>query len=386
MTEDSLTRYAAAKLERLASSGLLRELAPTRARAGAVVTRAQEDLVSFASNDYLGLSRHPDTVAANIAATREAGTGVGASRHITGEHPLYARLERALAELKRTEDAVVFGSGYLANIGVIPALVGRDDLIVMDELCHSCLFAGATLARSKIVVFEHNDVASAAALIARHRGDHTHCLVLTEGVFSMDGDRAPLRRLLEVAREADAWLMTDDAHGFGVIEDGRGSAFVDGKPLPIPLQMGTLSKAVGAYGGYLCTSHVVADLIRNRARSLIYTTGLPPGVLAAALKGVEIIASDAELVAKPLANATYFAELRGLAAPESPIRPIVLGTPQRAMEVSRALEALGFLVVAIRPPTVPDGTARLRIAFSATHSRDDVAGLARALETTLGKA
>ena len=255
--------------------------------------------------------------------------------------------------------------------------------VVIDELCHSCLYAGATLARAKVVTFEHNDASSAAALIDRHRADHPRCLILTEGVFSMDGDRAPLRDLLDIAARTDAWLMVDDAHGVGVVENGRGSVIDNGRPLPIPLQMGTLSKAVGAYGGYLCTSRDVADLIRNRARSLIYTTALPPGVLAAALKGIEIIASDAELVAKPLENAQRFAALCALPPPQSAIVPIPLATPERALEASRRLEQRGYLAVAIRPPTVPEGTARLRCAFSATHTPEQIEGFAVAIRDVL---
>ncbi len=383
MTVDSLNRFAAQKLEQLTATSLHRKLVPTRALTAGVVHRDDRELVSFASNDYLGLCRHRETTAANLAATRAAGTGSGASRHVTGEHPLYGKLERALAAFKGTEDAVVFGSGYLANIGIVPALIGRDDLIVIDELCHSCLYAGATLARAKVVTFEHNDASSAAALIDRHRANHPRCLILTEGVFSMDGDRAPLRDLLDIAARTDAWLMVDDAHGVGVVENGRGSVIDNGRPLAIPLQMGTLSKAVGAYGGYLCTSRDVADLIRNRARSLIYTTALPPGVLAAALKGIEIIASDAELVAKPLENAQRFAALCALPPPQSAIVPILLETPERALEASRQLEQQGYLAVAIRPPTVPEGTARLRCAFSATHTLEQVEGLAAAMTQVL---
>jgi 8-amino-7-oxononanoate synthase len=304
---------------------------------------------------------------------------------VTGNHPLYAPLEQRLADLKGTEDAVVFGSGYLANVGVIPALVGPEDLIVMDEHCHSCLFAGATLAKSHVIRFAHNDAAQAEALLAEHRTQHRHCLLLTEGVFSMDGDRAPLPELLARAQRHDAWLMTDDAHGLGVVCDGRGSGFVDGVPLEIPLQMGTLSKAVGTYGGYVCTSRAVADLLRNRARSLIYTTGLPPGVVAAATKALEIIACDPALVAKPLANAAAFAAALKLPRPQSAIVPIVLGTPERAVQASEALEERGFLVVAIRPPTVPEGTARLRVTFSAAHSAADVEGLAGAMTAVLAE-
>ncbi|HSG64935.1 MAG TPA: 8-amino-7-oxononanoate synthase [Gammaproteobacteria bacterium] len=378
---DTLERFAAQKLADLERAELRRSLQPTTRSSRARTERNAKALISFACNDYLGLSQHPEVVAASCAATQKYGTGAGASRHVSGNHPLYAALEERLAKLKGSEDAVVFGSGYLVNIGVIPALVGPEDLVLIDELSHACLFAGARLARATVLEFAHNDVADAARLLAEHRGRHRHVLVLTEGVFSMDGDRAPLADLLDLTQRHDAWLMTDDAHGLGVVGGGRGSAVVGAEPLPIPLQMGTLSKAVGAYGGYLCASRTVAELIRNRARSLIYTTGLPPGVLAAAHKALEIIATDHALVARPLENARLFAALRGMPGPASAIVPIVLGTPARALEASRALEARGFLVVAIRPPTVPEGTARLRLAFSAAHSGADIERLATAIDS-----
>lgn len=385
LSDETLNLYAAQKLASLERAELRRALSATIRGPGTRVSRGARKLVSFACNDYLGLSHHPEVIAASCEATREFGAGGGASRHISGNHPLYTALERSLAAIKGTEDAVVFGSGYLANVGVIPALVGRQDLILIDELCHSCLYAGATLARCPVMTFPHNDAARLDATLAEHRCEYRHCLVLTEGVFSMDGDRAPLADLLATARRHDAWLMTDDAHGLGVLGNGRGSAVVDGKALPIPLQMGTLSKAVGAYGGYLCASHTVIELIRNRARSLIYTTALPPGILAAASKALEIIGRDHELVGKPLAHARIFAASRGIPEPASAIIPIVLGTPARALQASRALEDRGYLVVAIRPPTVPAGTARLRCAFSASHDLGDVTGLAAAMDAVLAK-
>ncbi len=383
MSDESLNRFVTEKLADLEKRDLRRTLRATGRAHGASVRRGQHELVSFACNDYLNLSQHPEVIAASCAATRALGAGAGASRYVTGNHALYAPLEQSLASLKGTEDAIVFGSGYLANIGVIPALVGPQDLIVMDEHCHSCLFAGAKLAGSRIIEFAHNDAAAAEDLLARHRAQHRFSLVLTEGVFSMDGDRAPLAELLASARRHDAWLMSDDAHGLGVVGEGRGSGTVAGQPLDIPLQMGTLSKAVGTYGGYLCASRAVAELIRNRARSLIYTTGLPPGVIAAATKALEIIATDKALVARPLAAARHFAAIRGMPEPQSPIVPILLGTPTRALDASAALEERGFLVVAIRPPTVPEGTARLRCAFSSAHSQDDIEGLAGALSKVL---
>ena len=351
--------------------------------ASGIGRRGSTNLISFACNDYLGLSRHPDVIQASEEATRKLGVGAGASRLVTGNHSLYQRLEARLAGLKGTEDAVVFGSGYLTNIGTIPALVGRPDLILVDETSHACLHTGARLARSHVLTFKHNDVDDAAKLLRSHRAEHRYCLLLTEGVFSMDGDLAPIAALLELANEHDAWLMTDDAHGLGVVGDGRGSNVDEGTALSVPLQMGTLSKAVGAYGGYLCTSRAVADLVRNRARSLIYSTALPPGTVAAATKALEIIATDQDLVRLPVERARLFTDKLDLPAARSAIVPLLLGSAERALQVSAHLETAGYLVVAIRPPTVPSGTARLRCTFSAAHETADVEGFASAVAEAL---
>ena len=379
MSEKSLKGFALEKLQALRDKHLLRTLIDTERRPRTRIRQQSKDLVSFACNDYLGLSHHPTVIEASREATRTYGAGAGASRLITGNNPLYAGLETALAKIKETEDAVVFGSGYLANVGVIPTLAARHDLILMDELCHACLFAGATLARCRTIRYRHKDTGQLSGLLDEHRSAHRHCLVLTDGVFSMDGDRAPVDELLQICEVHDAWLMTDDAHGLGVIENGRGSGFINGRALPVPLQMGTLSKAVGAYGGYLCTNRDVAELIRNRARSLHYTTGLPPGTLAAATAALELVATDKSLVNKPVARARRFAAQLDLEVPESPIVPIVLGDSRRTSRAAEALRERGFLVAAIRPPTVPEGTARLRLTFSAEHGEDEVDRLATAV-------
>jgi 8-amino-7-oxononanoate synthase len=382
MSNDSLDRFAAQKLESLARRNLRRELAVTDRSGGRVVASRGEHVISFACNDYLGLSHHPEVVAASHEATARYGVGAGAARLITGNHPLYADLERRLATLKGTEDAVVFGSGYLTNIGVIPALAGPRDLIVLDELSHSCLLAGANLSRARVATFRHNDADDAKRILETERQRHRHCLLITEGVFSMEGDLAPLSALAALAERYDAWLMSDDAHGLGVVGGGRGSTFAHGEPVAVPLQMGTLSKAVGGYGGYLCASRTVAELIRNRARTFVYSTGLPPGVVAAASKALEIIATDAALVARPLARARLFTATVGRPLAESAIVALVLGAAERALAVSEKLRSAGYLVPAIRPPTVPNGTARLRLAFSALHSEADVQALAAAVLLT----
>src|SRR5208283_4530861 len=208
-------------------------------------------------------------------------------RLVTGNHPLYEELDSRLARLKGTEAACVFGSGYLANIGIIPAVVGSHDLVLVDEFSHACIYAGAKLSGAKVHRYRHSDVAHAEALMTEHRADHSRALIATDGVFSMDGDLAPLEALSHLAQRFDAWLLADDAHGLGVVGHGRGSSFANGGA-EVPLQMGTLSKAVGAYGGYLCASQAVINLMRTRARPFIYSTGLPPPVVAAAIAALDL--------------------------------------------------------------------------------------------------
>jgi 8-amino-7-oxononanoate synthase len=379
----SLDAAAHAKLAALERRSLRRRLMTTERASATGCVRAGANVVSFSCNDYLGLSHHPEVVAAGIEATRRYGAGAGSARLVNGNHPLYEALEHKLAALKGSEDAVVFGSGYLTNVGTIPALVGRGDLILMDELCHSCLLTGASLSGARVLQFRHNDVAHAAELLGAQRAAHTHCLVLTDGVFSMEGDLAPLPELAALAHEQDAWLMSDDAHGLGVVGDGRGSSFVPTPPVAVPLQMGTLSKAVGGYGGYLCTSRTVAELVRNRARSFVYSTALPPGVVAAASRALDLIATDLERVRRPLALARQFTGALGLPPAQSPIVSLVIGDAPRALAAAATLLTAGFLVAAIRPPTVPPGTSRLRVTFSAEHTADEVAGLATAVAPLL---
>jgi 8-amino-7-oxononanoate synthase len=377
----SLDDFAQAKLGEAVARTLRRSLTDTISRGGQSAVRGTRTFVSFCSNDYLGLAQHPEVKLAAQRAIDAHGAGAGASRLVSGNHPLYAELESKLAAFKETEAAIVFGSGYLANVGVIPALVGPGDLIFADELSHACLMAGARLSGAQVIVVRHNDVDDLRAQLARHRGEARHCLIVTEGVFSMDGDLAPLAGISDVATAHDAWLMTDDAHGFGVIGGGRGSAAHWGvKP---DVQMGTLSKAVGSYGGYVCASRAVVDLLITRARSLIYATALPPSVIGAAIAGVDIIASDPALCAKPVAHARAFARAADLPMPQSPVVPVVLGRPQAALEAQRLLEDEGYLVVAIRPPTVPEATARLRFSFAADHSLDDVIRLGELVRTRI---
>jgi 8-amino-7-oxononanoate synthase len=372
----SLDLFARDKLAERERDNLRRSIVETESGDGVHVVRNGRALLSFCSNDYLNLSQHPAVKRAAAAAAETYGAGAGASRLVTGSHPLYAELESRLAKLKGAEAACVFGSGYLANAGIVPALVGRGDLILIDELAHSSMHTGARLSGAATMAFRHNDAAHLRALLDAERARFRHALIMTEGVFSMDGDLAPLPELADIASGTDAWLMSDDAHGIGVLGQGRGSAYATNPPAEIPLQMGTLSKAIGSYGGYLCGSRAVIDLMHNRARTLVYSTGLPPAALGAAIAALDIIESDPGLAALPLQKARAFTRAANLPAADSAIVPVTIGDADAALRASALLEDEGFLVIAIRPPTVPEGTARLRVTFNAAQPDEAIERLA----------
>lgn len=372
----TLDEMATAKLAELEAQSLRRRLIDTDRLKDAYVERDGRTMVSFCCNDYLNLAHDPRVIEAAKSVMDRHGTGSGSSRLVTGNHSLFGELERRLAKLKGSEDCVIFGSGYLANIGIIPTLMRSHDLILADELSHACLLAGTELSGAPNHRFRHNDMAHLRSLLDAHRGEAQNCLIITDGVFSMDGDVAPVMEMAAIAKEYDAWLMTDDAHGIGVVGEGRGSSFLTGTKADVPLQMGTLSKAVGSYGGYLCASKPVVDLIRTRARTLIYSTGLPPASVAAALAALDIIEAEPEFAARPLAKARRFTRALNLPEAESPIVPLIVGDPDVALAASAYLADQGFLVTAIRPPTVPQGTARLRFTFTAAHADEDIDRLA----------
>lgn len=375
----SLDEFAEKKLKPLIKQGLKRDIHITERSGKGKVLREKRALISFCCNDYLNFTHHPKIMLAAKDAIDRYGAGSGASRLVTGNHPLIAELERRLARLKGSEDACVFSSGYLANIGIIPTLIGNEDIIFRDELSHACLRAGSSLSFAHTVIYRHNDMDHLLELISLFRKNHKNALILTDGVFSMDGDLAPLDELSILARNNDCWLMSDDAHGLGVMANGRGSRHMF-DPLPeIPLQMGTLSKAIGSFGGYLCASRSVIELIKTRARSLIYTTALPPASAAAAIAALDIIETDHDYCRRPLENARLFAELAGLPKPICPIVPIIIGETEKTMRFAAALEQDGFLITGIRPPTVAEGSARLRFTFSALHESQDIHNLVKAL-------
>ena len=375
----SLDAFASEKLAQLSRRSLLRTLVETTRTEDIWAVRDGRKLLSFSCNDYLNLSHHPAIKAAAKKAVKRYGVGSGASRLVTGNHPLFTELETKLAKLKQTEAACVFGSGYLANAGIIPTLAGASDLVLIDELAHSCIMTGGKLTGGRMLTFRHNDLAHLEELLVQHRPHHRHALIATDGVFSMDGDLAPLHGLAALAKAHDAWLLSDDAHGIGVVGGGRGSSFADGPKADVPLQMGTLSKAIGGYGGYLCASRPVIDLIKSRARTFVYSTGLPPASAGAAIAALDLIAAQPDYAALPVAKARLFTRRLDLPEAVSPIVPILIGDAKAALSASADLEAQGFLVVAIRPPTVPPGTARLRVAFTAQHPDGEIERLADAI-------
>ncbi len=342
------------------------------AHEGAVPTQVRRDqvpLISFACNDYLGLRAHPAVVAAGQEALATQGAGAGASRLVTGNHPFYAPLEATLARLKGAEAALVFGSGYLANLGIIPALMGKGDVIFADKLVHACILDAAQLSGARLIRFAHNDTAHLAAQLKAHRTQFAQALIVTDHVFSMDGDVAPLADIAALAAAYDAWTMADDAHGLGIVPAAA----------PMDIWMGTLSKAVGSYGGYVVGSQALVDFLVTRARSLVFSTGLPPSVCASAHAALGVMEAEPWRGARALAFAQHVTEALGLPRAQSAIVPILLGTPERALAAAAQLQEAGLLAVAIRPPTVPPGTARLRLAFSADHTDAQVEALIAAL-------
>ncbi len=365
------SRWAEEDLAELASRGLRRTLEPLDSPQGPVVRVGSESLLNFSSNDYLGLAAHPAVVAAARSALERWGMGTGASRLVVGDTGAHRALEARLRHFEDAEAVLLFNSGYAANLGLLPALLGKLDAVFSDALNHASLVDGCRLSRAQVQLYPHCDVAALAALLqstpARRK------LVVTDSVFSMDGDVAPLADVVEVCRRAGAALLVDEAHATGVHgERGAGLCEALGLTRAVDVRMGTLGKALGTFGAYVATSAPLADLFVNRARSLVFSTALPASTCAAAEAAVQLVEHDGELRARLWRNIHTFASgLRALghpAQPTSAIFPVQLGSAERAVAAAAFLRARGLLVKPIRPPTVPVGTSRLRFALSAAHT------------------
>jgi 8-amino-7-oxononanoate synthase len=355
---------------------------------------AEDGRVNFCSNDYLGLARDPEVVAAMAEAAQRYGAGAGASHLVSGHGVEHEALERELAEFTGRARALVFSTGYMANLGVLGALAGRDDLLLSDELNHASLIDAARLVRSThLQRYAHGDAAAARAALAAYDAHDAHAagaFVITDGVFSMDGDLAPLPALADAARAHGAWLVVDDAHGFGVVGATGGGCCehfgLDARDVPVLI--GTFGKALGTFGAFVAGDDDIIELLLQRARTYIYTTALPPPVAAATRRALRIVREEPwrrEILQARIAEFRAGAAQRGLAVTPSttPIQPLILGSPAAALEASRRLAAAGHRVTAIRPPTVPEGTARLRITLSAAHTAQQVESLLAALEAAL---
>lgn len=364
-------------LARLEQDSLYRRIRVIDSAHGAEVESGGRRMLMFSSNNYLDLAAHPAVKRAALETIERFGVGAGASRLVAGSLEPLHRLEQSLARLKKVEAALVFGSGYLANMGAITALAGPGDTVFSDELNHASLIDGCRLSRATLRVFRHRDAGHLKALL--EDSDRAGCrLIVTDSVFSMDGDLAPLTDIVELARRFGAAVMIDEAHGVGVFgPGGAGLAAELGLSNEIDVQVGTLSKALGAYGAYVAGSRTLIDFLINRARCFIYTTGLPPAMAAAASAALEVMKREPERISRLHDNAAYMraalvAAGFKLAPTTSPILPVMMGESKTALTMAERLFARGVYVIAIRPPTVPEGCARLRVTPTAGHTRADL--------------
>jgi len=365
------------RLRELEAQHLLRRLRLVESEPGPVATIEGRPVIVMASNNYLGLATHPLLKQAAIEATARFGVGAGASRLVSGTFPPHQDLEAALAKFKATEAALVFGSGYLANIGLMPSLIGPGGLILADRLCHASLIDGCRLSGANLRVFRHRDLAQLDTLLAR-RSPRRDTLIVTDGVFSMDGDLAPLPELVALAERYGARLVVDDAHGTGVMGlHGRGTLEHFGVESRIPFHMGTLGKALGTSGAYVAGPDSLIRYLVNTARSFIYTTAPPPGTAAASLAALERLQAEPARRARLWDNRNHFhAGLKALgfrlADSQSPIIPVLIGEPQQALALAERLLERGVYAPAIRPPTVPAGTSRIRTTVTSEHTREQL--------------
>ncbi|WP_109487295.1 glycine C-acetyltransferase [Occallatibacter savannae] len=348
-----------------------------------------KEVINLASNNYLGLANHPKLIEASLKATRELGVGSGAVRTIAGTMRIHMELEEKIARFKNVEACVVFQSGFAANAGTVSAILGKEDFILSDELNHASIIDGARLSRAKIKVFRHKDVAHCEELLKEIENEPGHKLVITDGVFSMDGDIGPVDKLAALGEKYGAIMMVDDAHASGVLgRNGRGSVDHFGMHGRVDVQVGTLSKAIGALGGYVCGSKDLIDYLYHRARPFLFSTSHPPSVAATCIAAFDILEQEPERIERLWSNTRYFqGELKqagfnigGVNTPatETPITPVIIGEGRAAMEYSRALFEEGVMGTGIAFPTVPEGKARIRLILTSEHT---MAQMDRALET-----
>jgi len=368
------------ELELMADASLRRSLRTSNSVSGSpgFTLRGEQVLLNLSSNDYLGLSQHPAILEAMSESLLTEGAGSGASRHVTGNHMSYIRLEEALAEWQNCEAALVFANGYMANSGVISALVGRGDVVFSDQLNHASIVDGIVLSRAEHARYRHNDMEHLRMLLNKYR-DKRRKLIVTDAVFSMDGDQAPLRELAALKREYRAMLMVDEAHSGGIYgRRGEGLCHELGLQEDVDIHMGTFSKSFGLYGAYVCGSHTLIRWLVNKARPLIYSTALPPSIIAGISKSLALVQKEHWRRERLCSASRLFRSLLcdagfNIGAGDSPIVPLIVGDNDAALRFSSSLEEEEIAAIAIRPPTVPDGTARIRFSLSAVHTDQELA-------------
>ncbi len=369
--------------ERLKAQGLYRTLRKISSPVDAAVTLNGRETILLSSNNYLGLANHPDLKKAAVAVLQKYGSGAGASRLISGNLKIHEELEQRIASFKKCEAAILFSTGYMANIGAIASLAGWNDLILSDELNHASIVDGCRLSKAETKIYPHKDVVALEKILGRAlhrhgRGGYNNIFLISDGIFSMDGDIAPLPALLEIADRYNALLILDDAHGTGVLgKNGGGtSEYFDIAENQRLIQVGTFSKALGSLGGYVAGPEIIIDFLRNSARSFIYSTALPPSVSASSIAALDVLENDRTLLQSLRANIAVFS--KGLTAmgytveSQTPIIPIITGAADLTMKFADALLKKGILAPGIRPPTVPDNKSRIRVSIMATHTKNQI--------------
>ncbi|MCE9647121.1 MAG: glycine C-acetyltransferase [Chloroflexi bacterium] len=374
----SKTDWIQQEIDALKSQGLYNNIRTISSPQGAWLTVDGKKVLNFCSNNYLGLANHPALVAAAKKSLDEMGVGPAAVRTIAGTMSLHVELEKRLAQFKGVEAAITFQSGFTANLATIPVLVGKEDVIFSDRLNHASIIDGARLSGAKIIPYEHNDVKSLEEQIKANLSQYRRALIVTDGVFSMDGDIAPLPDIYDVAKKYDILLMVDDAHGEGVLgKGGRGIVDHFGLHGKVDVEVGTMSKAFGVVGGIVAGKAVIIDWLRQRGRPFLFSSAVTVPDAAACLAAVDVLEDSTQLVDKLWENAKYFkAEMKTLGfntgVSETPITPVMLGEAPLAQQFSRELFEAGVFAMALGFPTVPQGKARIRVMISASHSKDDL--------------
>lgn len=374
------------ELQRIKKNGLYRQMREVTGPQGTRMMVDGKEVISFCSNDYLGLASHPAVSQAAIECIDRYGFGSGASRLISGNHSVYRELEEALAAFKQEEKSLVFSSGSMANTGIISAVVSREDCVIVDRLDHASIIDGCNLSGARMLVYPHKDMDRLEDVLKKAQSRYRKRLIVTDSVFSMEGDIAPLPDIQELARRYDAFVMIDEAHATGVLGDtGGGLKEYYRLERGAGIVMGTLGKALGSFGGYVAGDACLIDYLINRCRSFIYTTGLPPAVCAAALAGLKIIRQEPDRLIRLKSNAQYLRdELKNcgmrVLGDKTPIIPLMIKKSDLALRISGKLWDMGLWVPAIRPPTVPKNGARLRITINSEHSKTDMDRLVSALK------